>query len=207
MWGQLKWAKTGSCNRTIIPSTPANLQQNGWKENNQEVAIAHSKSRPYPDSNAVVRAVPKQMLRSSTHWFIHLTVPEFVWNQTKTTSSAGLGMVVWSAPSVDCCIHTCPKDPHQGGKRTWVRFNQTEQDRCEYTLSVQVVNFFFFKLVFPLTPIHCSFRLIRECAQTLVAFGPAKFWYVTLSFNSLTVFFYPVLAYFLSCFIPKKSVT
>ncbi len=137
------------------------------------------------------------MLRSSTHWFIHLTVPEFVWNQTKTTSSAGSRYGCLVCTECDCCIHTCPKDPHQGGKRTWVRFNQTEQDRCEYTLSVQVVNF-------PLTPIHCSFRLIRECAQTLVAFGPAKFWYVTLSFNSLTVFFYPVLAYFFILFYSKK---
>ncbi len=143
-------------------------------------------------------------LRSSTHWFIHLTVPEFVWNQTKTTSSAGSRYGCLVCTECDCCIHTCPKDPHQGGKRTWVRFNQTEQDRCEYTLSVQVVNFFFFKLVFPLTPIHCSFRLIRECAQTLVAFGPAKFWYVTLSFNSLTVFCYPVLAYFFPVLFQKN---
>ncbi len=46
----------------------------------------------------------------------------------------GLGTGVWSAPKCDCCIHTCPKDPHQRGKRTWVWFNQTKQDRCEYTM-------------------------------------------------------------------------
>ncbi len=47
----------------------------------------------------------------------------------------GLGAVVWCAPECDCCIHTCPQDPHQEGKQTWVRFNWTKQDRCEYTLS------------------------------------------------------------------------
>ncbi len=46
----------------------------------------------------------------------------------------GLGAVVWSAPDCDFCIHTCPKDPHQEGKQTWVWFNRTKQDRCEYTL-------------------------------------------------------------------------
>ncbi len=55
------------------------------------------------------------VLRSSIHWFIYSTVPEFVWKWTETTSS---GTVVWSAPECDCCIHTCPKDPHQRGKRT-----------------------------------------------------------------------------------------
>ncbi len=53
----------------------------------------------------------------------------------------GLGAVVWCAPECDCCIHTCPKDPHQEGKRTWVCFNRTKQDktRCEYTLKVHFV--------------------------------------------------------------------
>ncbi len=40
----------------------------------------------------------------------------------------GLGTVVWCAPKCDCCIHTCLKDPHQDGKRTWVHFNRTKQD-------------------------------------------------------------------------------
>ncbi len=30
----------------------------------------------------------------------------------------GLSTVDWSAPECDCCIHTCPKVPHQRGKRT-----------------------------------------------------------------------------------------
>ncbi len=48
----------------------------------------------------------------------------------------GLGSVVWCAPECDYCNHTCPKDPHQRGKRTRVRFNRTKQDRCEYTLII-----------------------------------------------------------------------
>ncbi len=43
----------------------------------------------------------------------------------------GLGSIVWCAPECDCCIHTCPKDLHQRGKRTRVCFNRTKRDRCE----------------------------------------------------------------------------
>ncbi len=49
----------------------------------------------------------------------------------------GLGTVVWSAP--EWRIHTCPKDPHQRGKSTWVWFNRTKQDRCEYTYNVSSI--------------------------------------------------------------------
>ncbi len=41
----------------------------------------------------------------------------------------GLCAVVWCAPECDYCIHTCPNDPHQEGKRTWICFNRTKQDR------------------------------------------------------------------------------
>ncbi len=36
----------------------------------------------------------------------------------------GLGTVDWSAPECDCCIHTCPKVPHQRG-------NELEFDSIE----------------------------------------------------------------------------
>ncbi len=41
----------------------------------------------------------------------------------------GLGTVVWSTPECDCCIHTCPKDPHQGGETnlTSTQSNQTRE--------------------------------------------------------------------------------
>ncbi len=37
----------------------------------------------------------------------------------------------WCAPECDCCILTCPNEPHQEGKRTIVRFNWTKWGRCE----------------------------------------------------------------------------
>ncbi len=37
----------------------------------------------------------------------------------------GLGSIVWCVPECICCIHTCPKDPHQRGKLTIVRFNHS----------------------------------------------------------------------------------
>ncbi len=40
-----------------------------------------------------------RVLRSSIHWFIHSTVPEFVWSRTETTSSAG---------SRYCCLVRIP---------------------------------------------------------------------------------------------------
>ncbi len=64
------------------------------------------------------------------------TVPEYQSGSgPRPPLQLGLSTVVWSAPECECCIHTCPKDLHQEGKRTWVRFSRTKQDRCEYTLS------------------------------------------------------------------------
>ncbi len=40
----------------------------------------------------------------------------------------------WCAPECDCCILTCPNEPHQEGKRTLVRFNRTKWGGCESTL-------------------------------------------------------------------------
>ncbi len=50
-------------------------------------------------------------------------------NTLRPTLQGGLGTFVWSAsgvPECDCCILTCPNEPHQEGKITLVRFNRTE---------------------------------------------------------------------------------
>ncbi len=93
------------------------------------------------------------VLRSSIHWFIHSTVQEFVWNQTESTSSAG--------SLYGCLVHTrvrllyshLPKRSTPRGKRTWVWFNRTKQDRCEYTLSFTI--FFFIDLTTWLQRVIC----------------------------------------------------
>ncbi len=39
-----------------------------------------------------------------------------------------LGPVVWSAPECDCCIHTCPNDPHKRETNlSSIQSNQTRQ--------------------------------------------------------------------------------
>ncbi len=77
----------------------------------------------------------------------------------------GLSSVVWSAPECDCCIHTCPKYPHQEGKPTWVLFNRTKQDRCQYTLIYMC-----FK------PFPGSFKLSFDNLYTNI-WGGIKIWY------------------------------
>ena len=47
--------ETGSCNKTMIPNTAANLQQNGLKKkNNQSDTMNQSKAGPQPDWTVVV---------------------------------------------------------------------------------------------------------------------------------------------------------
>ncbi len=39
----------------------------------------------------------------------------------------------WCTPECDCCILTCPNEPHQEGKRTLVWFDRTKWGRCDST--------------------------------------------------------------------------
>lgn len=76
-----------------------------------------------------------------SHSHHKLTVPEFVWNRTETTSSSGsrTGCFGPHQGSITAFIpartnHT--KEPHKDGKWTRVCFNRTKQG-CESTLKLK----------------------------------------------------------------------
>ncbi len=56
----------------------------------------------------------------------------------ETTSSAGSRYGSLVRTRVRMLYSHLPKYPHQGRKRTWVWFNRTKQDRCEYTLRYRI---------------------------------------------------------------------
>ncbi len=70
------------------------------------------------------------------------TAPGFVLKRAETTSSRrsryACLVLFLCAPECDCCILTCPNEPHQEGKRTLVRFNRTKWGRCESTLKISL---------------------------------------------------------------------
>lgn len=64
------------------------------------------------------------------------TAPEFVWKQTKATSSRRYHytrlICFWCSPEYKYHIHTCPNEPYREG--TLVRSNQTKWGRCKIPL-------------------------------------------------------------------------
>ncbi len=69
------------------------------------------------------------VLRLSIHWFIHSTVPEFIWNRTKTTSSAGSRYGCLVLTRVRLLYSNLPKRsaPKRETNLSSIQSNQTRQ--------------------------------------------------------------------------------